>query len=180
MRCRQIGFTFTECLIVLAILAVIAAGSVPFLGKLMATTRLTANANALLTSLQQARANAWRSNEAWTLCLTDDGARCKPGRSGLARGWLILPRVLAAAGLAGAQRNAGLPDQRSALLTDDLTLHGTRLAVTYWPLSRSGTTATLTLCPTRDQLSPRQIIISQTGRPRIAIVARSTACPVAR
>ena len=180
MRCRQVGLTLTECLIVLAILAVIAAGSVPFLGRLLAATQLTAHTNALLTSLQQARANAWRSNEAWTLCLTDDGARCKPGRSGLARGWLILPNTQADNGLPGTQRNAGLPDLQSALLTDDLALYGTRLAVTFWPMSRSGTTATLTLCPLRETLSPRQIIISQTGRPRIKVVTQSNVCPIVR
>jgi hypothetical protein len=65
-------------------------------------------------------------------------------------------------------------------LPEDLAVHGSRLAVTFWPLSRSGTTATLTLCSARRGLAPRQIIISQTGRPRLKTVASSAVCPAAR
>jgi type IV fimbrial biogenesis protein FimT len=180
MRCRHAGLTLTECLIALAIAAVIAAGGAPALGKLVAESRLVTQANALLTALQLTRAHAWRSNEAFTLCLTDDGARCKPGRNGLARGWLVLPASAVAAGLSGTQRNPGLADLRSGLLPEDLAVHGSRLAVTFWPLSRSGTTATLTLCSARRGLAPRQIIISQTGRPRLKTVASSAVCPATR
>jgi type IV fimbrial biogenesis protein FimT len=164
----------------MAIAAVIAAGSTPALGKLVAESRLVSQANALFTALQLTRAHAWRNNEAWTLCLTDDGARCKPGRNGLARGWLILPASAVGTGLSGTQRNPGLADLRSGLLVEELAVHGTRLAVTFWPLSRSGSTATLTLCSARRGLSPRQIIISQTGRPRLKTVASSAVCPATR
>ena len=180
MRCRQAGLTLTECLIALAITALIAASGTPAMGKLIAESRLVTQANALFTALQLTRAHAWRSSEAWTLCLTDDGARCKPGRNGLARGWLILPASAIATGLSGTQRNPGLADLRSGVLADELSLHGTRLAVTFWPLSRSGTTATLTLCSARRGLSPRQIIISQTGRPRLKTIASSAVCPATR
>jgi type IV fimbrial biogenesis protein FimT len=180
MRCRHAGLTLIECLIAVAIAAVIAALGSPALGRLAAESRLVTQANALLAALQLTRAHAWRSSEAWTLCLTDDGARCKPGRNGLARGWLVLPTSAVAAGLSGTQRNPGLPDLRSGLLGEDLALHGSRLAVTFWPLSRSGTTATLTLCPVRRGLAPRQVIISQTGRPRLKTVAGSAVCPAQR
>ena len=180
MWCRQAGLTLTECLIALAIAAVIAAGGTPALGKLIAESRLITQANALLTALQLTRAHAWRSNEAWALCLTDDGARCKPGRNGLARGWLILPASAVSTGLSGTQLNPGLADLRSGLLAEELAVHGTRLAVTFWPLSRSGTTATLTLCSARRGLAPRQIIISQTGRPRLKTVVSSAVCPATR
>ena len=180
MRCRQAGLTLTECLIALAIAAVIATRGTPALGRLIAESRLVTQANALLTALQLTRAHAWRSNEAWTLCLTDDGARCKPGRNGLARGWLVLPASAVATGLRDTQLNPGLADLRSGLLAEDLALHGTRLGVTFWPLSRGGTTATLTLCSALRGLAPRQIIISQTGRPRLKTVASSAVCPAAR
>ncbi len=52
-----------------------------------------------------ARPHAWRSNEAWTLCLTDDGASCKAGRNG--------PRARLAA--AAAQRSAEGLGVRSAI-----------------------------------------------------------------
>lgn len=176
MRLRQQGLSVIEILVGLAIMAVVAAASAPFLGKMAAEARVITQANTLLAALQLARGNAWRSNAPWTLCLSDGAGLCKSGRSGPARGWLVLPNAQALTGLGGVQQTAGLADLRSAMVSSDVSLHGTRLAVTYWPRSRSGTTATFTFCSTRSSIAARQIVISQTGRPRLKSIARHLVC----
>lgn len=180
MRCRQHGFTLTELFIVLAVVAVIAAGAAPALPRWLADARMVASANALLAALQHARSRAWSSGEPWSVCLTDNGMACKLGRSGAARGWLVLPASDLASGVSSRSSTAGLPSLESGLIADDLTLAGSRLALTYWPVSRSGTTATLTICHRQLGLPARQIIVSQTGRPRLRITTARSVCPTER
>ena len=169
-----LGFSLLELLIVTAIAAIVAASSAPLLSESLRQSRLTAGSNSLFVALHFARSQALLRNQPWALCLSDDGWRCKTGRNGPARGWLVLPA--AASELAMADPTRGLASQQRMLLDREIDLSGSRLKVTFWPVSRSGTTATFRLCIATTNLPPRNIIVSQTGRPRLQIQRDRQGC----
>lgn len=179
MARHYLGATLTELLLALAIVAIVGLMAAPSLGDFVTNSRVLTQSNALLAALHQARSRALGTNEAWTLCLTDDGESCKAGRSGRARGWLLVPLARVDEVGVRSQSVAGVAGILSGLLPGDLALHGSRFRLTYWPYSRSGTTATLTVCPpiASRTIRARQIIVSQTGRPRLKILGAGSPCP---
>jgi type IV fimbrial biogenesis protein FimT len=179
MARHYFGATLTELLIVVAIVAILGMSAAPSLGDFITNSRVLTQANALLAALHQARSRALGSNEPWTLCLSDDGESCKAGRSGRARGWLLVPLARADEVGVSSASVAGLAGIASGLIPSELALHGSRFRLTYWPYSRSGTTGTLTVCPATaaTAIRARQIIVSQTGRPRLKILGAGSPCP---
>ena len=61
---RQSGFTITELLIGMAIIAIVATLAVPTLGNLLESSRLTSTTNALVEALMTARSEAVKRGQA--------------------------------------------------------------------------------------------------------------------
>lgn len=78
-RRLQSGFTLMELLICVAILAVVAAFSIPAFGDLIARQRLTASANEALSVAAHARSEAIRQRERMVICPTLNGTTCSSG-----------------------------------------------------------------------------------------------------
>src|SRR5690606_21539291 len=89
-----------------------------------------------------------------------------PEARGWAAGWIVFAN---ADGDAAPRVNPGEPGLLPvSAATTGLTISGDGDALTYWPTSRAGTTATLVFCDARGPSAARAVIVSQTGRPRIA------------
>lgn len=73
---RLHGFSLIELLVVVAIVAILAAAAAPSLISVVNGNRLTAQANEVMASLQQARMEAIRRNRSVTVCRTTDGTTC--------------------------------------------------------------------------------------------------------
>jgi len=150
---RSAGFSLLELLVSLALLALLATLAAPSFLALRANAAAGAAANQLLLALYRARSTALTRGVATDLCLADAAGACLS--QGTARGYRVFLR--------GAS-NAPLEQQR---LAAGLTLSATRYSLTYWPWPRAGTTVTFTLCDARAPAAARQVIVSQTGRPRV-------------
>lgn len=72
-RVRSMGFTLTEMLVALAIVAVSASLGAPSLARMGANNKVRGEAESLLNGLNFARAEALRRNSAVTLSLTPGG-----------------------------------------------------------------------------------------------------------
>ncbi len=158
------GYSLWELLLTVSLLAVLLGLALPSLRDLQARTALTTASNQLLLSLNLARSVAITRGQQTTLCLSDAGDRCLPTAGGVAVGYALQvatpqPTLL-----------------RRERLPPGLRLTATRNPVTYYPWPRAGTTVTFTLCDTGERVPARQVIVSQTGRPRVTSTAPGTLC----
>lgn len=176
MRNAAQGLTLIEFSFVLLIMGVLASATAPTFGALWRNAALGRESNALLSALHYARAQAIGRGEPVVLCQSADLRQCLSA-AGRAKGWLVF-----------ADRQRGSPVQLDAAdellqrheLPTPLLLGGSRLALSYWPATLAGTTATLTLCDDRGASQARAIITSQTGRPRFSRLSAEGAalvCP---
>lgn len=159
--CR--GVTLLELLAVLGIVAVLIAAAVPSFRGQRARALATAAANSLLGTLHHARTVALLRGRPTVVCLSADGARCLPAGPQRAPGWISFQNDHTES---PPQRDATEALLRAESFGGELLIRGSRQAVTYWPVSRAGTTATFTLCAGRPAQAARAIVISQNGRPR--------------
>lgn len=78
------GFTLLECLIVLAILAILGATTIPQVGAISGQWRLRSAGIRLSAELVRARWGALRAAEPWTVRPTTTGLRIEKGQNDVA------------------------------------------------------------------------------------------------
>jgi type IV fimbrial biogenesis protein FimT len=167
--CDERGFTATELLVALAIAGLLLSLAVPGFASLARSAGLSSAANELMVALHTARASAVLRGVPVAVCLTADDSTCLSAPDAAATGWL----VFVSDGAVAASRPAVIHEVLSRFqLPDRLTLSGSRPTVTFWPVARAAATSTFDLCDLGG--AGRSIIVSQTGRPRVA--AEATSC----
>ncbi len=158
------GFGLAEWLIALAIAATVLAVGSPSFHRVRANASTLAAANALVGGLHLARSQALLRGRPAVLCLSTDGRRCLESPDARrTHGWIVFVNERPER---RPQRDAREPLVARFDLPAGLAVHASRAAVTYWPVSRAGTTATLTFCTPSGLAAGRAVIVSQSGRPR--------------
>ena len=85
---RQGGFTVTELMVVVAIVAILLSLGVPGFRYITNAYRMSAEINGLLGDLQYARAEAIREGQPVTACVSTNGTACTGGGD-WASGWIV-------------------------------------------------------------------------------------------
>jgi type IV fimbrial biogenesis protein FimT len=167
------GVTALELMVVVTVVAILALVAVPSFARMKRAASLSAATNQLLWALNFARSAAILNSLPVTLCLSADGVSCLQSAAAAGVGWLVFYQ---SGGRAGSQPAASPPVLHTFRLPENVSVHGTRAAVTFWPVARAGTTSTFDLCAVdRHELpSGRAVVVSQTGRSRVA--AEAAAC----
>lgn len=173
------GFTLTELLVVLTIVAVLATVGMPSMAAITDSIRLSSASNVFLSNLHLARSEAIKRNGRVVLCKSADGVSCA-GSGGWEQGWLVFH---------DANNNGTLDSGESVIeraqpLAGNLRLTGNLNVASYVSFVSTGATklvgggfqaGSLTLC--RQSASggeARRIILNAAGRPRIQRVAVDT------
>lgn len=85
---RQSGFTVTELMVVVAIVAILLSIGVPSFRYITNSYRMSAEVNGLLGDLMYARAEALREGQTVTVCISNNGTACTGGAN-WASGWIV-------------------------------------------------------------------------------------------
>jgi len=85
---RQTGFTLTELMVVLAIVAILLTIGVPSYRYVTNSYRMSAEVNGLLGDLQYARSEAIKEGQTVTTCVSTNGTACTGGTA-WAGGWIV-------------------------------------------------------------------------------------------
>lgn len=161
---REGGFTLLELLVAISVAAILLGIGIPSLQSTIASNRLTAQTNSLLSTLAMARTEAMKRGANVTVCRSTNQTSCTTGSGtgGWERGWIMTADSLSAPGtteiLATQMALAG-----GNTLTGDNNLSN---RVTYNPQGMSTTFGTLSLCDAKRAGYKREIVISSTGRAR--------------
>jgi type IV fimbrial biogenesis protein FimT len=85
---RQTGFTVTELMVVVAIVAILLGIGVPSYKYITNSYRMSAEVNGLLGDLQYARSEAIKEGQTVTTCVSTNGTACTGGTA-WAGGWIV-------------------------------------------------------------------------------------------
>lgn len=158
------GFTLYELLITLLIIAALAGAALPGFSRIAARTRISTEINALFHAVHLARKESIMRRQVVSICPSDDGSLCSPGLD-WSQGWIIFnnrdrdepPQV-----------DAGEPLLQVHPASDRLRITANRRGFTLRATQKRATNGTIVVCDKAGRVSPRALVISYTGRPRVA------------
>ena len=159
------GYSLYELLVTLAVAATIIGIGVPSFGALMARTRQHVELNALFHAIYLARKESITKRRVVSLCPSPDGQQCRPSRN-WSDGWILF-----------VNEDRDSPphvDQGEAILdrhklSNTIRLTANRLGFTLRGTQLRATNGTLVVCDIHERAPPRALVVSYTGRPRVAL-----------
>ncbi|MFQ5549130.1 MAG: GspH/FimT family pseudopilin [Woeseia sp.] len=158
------GYSLYELLMTMALAALVLTLGVPTFGKLVADNRLRTEVNALFHAVHVARKASVVRRRAVTICPSPDGRSCRPGRD-WSMGWMMFVNT-------DRDRPAVRDDDEAVLrhhrVNGNARITANRGAFTLRSTELRATNGTLVFCDRGDRAAPRALVISYTGRPRVA------------
>jgi type IV fimbrial biogenesis protein FimT len=174
------GLTLVEVLCTVSIVAILSAIAIPNLGDLRRSVARRTAVNELMHAVFLARSKAIMTNSVVSLCPSGNGIRCGEPSSNWADGWIVfrnsdgdLPAV--------RDPNEEIIYRNSGWIGGLVTSN--RDSYSFRATSQFDVNGTMIFCDLRRKSADaRAIIISHTGRPRIALrdaSNRAIRCPAA-
>lgn len=161
---RETGWTLLELLITSLLIAILAAIALPSFTDLLARQRQRAETDALFHAVHLAKKASITRNRVVSLCPSRDLASCDPGRDWSA-GWLMFVNL--------DRDDPPTVDDGEAILRrhrvdERVIVRANRSGFSFRSTYRRATNGTLVVCDRSGQVAPRAVVVSYTGRPRLA------------
>jgi type IV fimbrial biogenesis protein FimT len=160
------GFSLTELLVALAIMAILVGAAVPAYYRIMASTLLSRYTSGLVASTLLARGEAIRRNTTVTMCVSANGSTCGTGR--WEQGWLVMCRTSDGVVCNSAGAATLVIDYQPATASGWKLSEANALeAINFDSTGTGANAATITLCKPSGTtvVQRRQVKISAAGRP---------------
>ncbi|MBT8084264.1 MAG: hypothetical protein HKN35_02890 [Woeseia sp.] len=161
---RESGYTLFELLMTVALAALLLFVGVPSLGKIAADNELRAQIDPLFHAIHLARKESIMRREVITLCPSVDGELCSNGTDWSAGWQMFVNRDRDHP----AQRDDGEIVLRRHAGNDRVRIVANRRSFTLRATQRRATNGTFIFCDRGGRISSRALIVSYTGRPRVA------------
>ena len=158
------GYSLYELLLTLSVAAVILAIGLPSFSGTLARQRQRVEIDALFHAIHLARKESIMRRKVVSLCPSLDGKQCNPGRDWSA-GWLMF-----------ANHDRDEPpmiDESEPILWrhvvgETVQISANRRGFTLRSTVLRATNGTFVVCDRTGRVRPRALVISYTGRPRVA------------
>ena len=161
---RKQGFTLYELLLTLALLAVLLGTAVPAFGIYIAKSRQSVEINALFHAVHRARKASIMRRKVVSICPTPDGLQCG-SMADWSTGWLLFENTDADS---PPRVDADEPVLATHPVDAGIEIAANRRGFTLRATVRRATNGTLIVCDRTGRAAPRALVVSYTGRPRIA------------
>ena len=165
MMTSQRAFSLYELLITLSVFALMMTLGLPSFGDMVANHRLRVEIDGLFHAIHLARKESVVRRRVVTICPTRDGQVCEQTLDWSA-GWMMFVN--------NDRKDADERDPSEPILRRSKPVSGVRISANRRSFSlRStvlrATNGTIVFCDTADRVPPRALVISYTGRPRVAL-----------
>ena len=161
---RANGLTLIELLVTLTLVAVILGAGVPAFRDLVMNQRMTAQINGLVHAVFLAKQSAHSKQSHTVICKSSTGRRCERDAD-WSDGWLVFANFDRDY---PAQVDSGEPILAVGNTFRHGSIRGNRQEFVFRPFEIRSTNGTFVFCDSRGAKRAKALIISYTGRPRIA------------
>ncbi len=164
MPMNNLGFSLLELLVTVLAASIVLGLGVPSLAATIAKSRQTAEINALFHALYLARKESMRRRQVVSLCPSTDGLTCRPGRE-WSTGWIMFEN---ADRDEPPERDAGEALVYSHTVANGIHITANRRGFTSRGVRKRATNGTFVVCDPAARIAPKALVVSYTGRPRVA------------
>lgn len=171
------GYSLFELLLSITLIAILTALVVPAFGKIVANGQIRTEINALFHAVHVARKESIMRRSDVSICPSADGLNCSP-EFDWSQGWILFNNI--------DHDQPPRVDHGEAVMQvhkpgSNIRIHTNRLGFTLRATHKRATNGTIIVCDRKQRVTPRALIVSYTGRPRVTLRDRrgnDYACPV--
>ena len=164
MRLKGNGFSLYELLLTLTLIAVLVGLALPSFAGAAARSRIHAEINALFHAVHLARKESIMRRQVVSLCPSTDGNRCRYSTD-WSIGWIMFNNR---DGDDPPEVDPGEPILNRHRVRPEIRISANRRGFTLRGTQKRATNGTLIVCDRARRAAARGLIISYTGRPRVA------------
>ena len=161
---KSAGYSLYELLMTMSLAAVILGVGLPSFGGLIADKRLRVETDALFHAVHRARQESIGRRRVVTICPSQDGRFCDPENRWSA-GWIVFANR-SRTGSSRRELNETLIQHHQ--VGDDVEIMSNRKSLSFRSTHLRATNGTLVVCDATGRAIPRALVVSYTGRPRVA------------
>lgn len=168
MRQQENGFSLYELLMTLILVAILVGIGLPSFAKMTANGRLRTEVNTLFHAIHVARKESVMRRSVVSICPSFDGRTCTPGYD-WSDGWIMFnnidrdePPTL----------DRGEPVLQIHRAGPNVRITANRRGFTLRATQKRATNGTFVVCDLAGRVTPRALVVSYTGRPRVTLEDR--------
>jgi type IV fimbrial biogenesis protein FimT len=162
---RNRGFTLYELLMTLGLAALLLTIGIPSFSAALARNRQAIEINALFHALHLARKESIMRRKVVSLCPSRDDSTCNPDTD-WSSGWILFENTDRDS---PPQIDPGELVLRSHRVADSTRIRANRRGFTLRATFQRATNGTFVVCDAKNGIRPKGLIVSYTGRPRVAL-----------